>query len=142
MLEQARARLAAAPPGRVTWLERTASEVDGLPEADFDAVVAGLCLSEMSAGERAFVLRALTRCLRPGGVLAVGDEVQPRRTGQRALHALLRAPQAAVAWLLTGSTSRPVPDLAAEVAAAGLEIRSEQRWLLGRLAAVVAECPR
>ncbi len=139
MLEQARARLAAAPPGRVTWLERTASEVDGLPEADFDAVVAGLCLSEMSASERAFVLRALARCLRPGGVLAVADEVQPRRTGQRVLHALLRGPQAALAWLVTGSTSRPVRDLAAEVAAAGLEVRSEQRWLLGRLAVVVAE---
>jgi ubiquinone/menaquinone biosynthesis C-methylase UbiE len=142
MLEQARARLAAAPPGRVTWLERTASEVDGLPEAHFDAVVAGLCLSEMSAGEREFVLRALARCLRPGGVLAVADEVQPRRAGQRVLHALLRAPQAVVAWLVTGSISRPVRDLAAEVAAAGLELRSEQRWLLGRLAAVVAERPR
>ena len=142
MLEQARKRLAGTEDSDVSWLERTASEVDGLPEADFDAVVAGLCLSEMSAGERAFVLRALARCLRPGGVLAVADEVQPRRTGQRVLHALLRAPQATLAWLVMGSTSRPIRDLAAELAAAGLEVRSEQRWLLGRLAAVVAERPR
>ena len=101
-----------------------------------------LCHALNEAGERAFVLRALARCLRPGGVLAVADEVQPRRSGQRVLHALLRAPQAALAWLVLGSTSRPVRDLAAELAAAGLEVRSEQRWLLGRLAAVVAERPR
>ncbi|MDH3210956.1 MAG: methyltransferase domain-containing protein [Myxococcales bacterium] len=142
MLEQARARLAAAPPGAVTWIERTASEIDALPAAGFDAAVAGLCLSEMSAGERAFVLRELALRLRPGGALVAADEVQPRSTGQRLLHALLRGPQAALAWLIAGSTSHPIRDLAGEVAAAGFEVRSERRWLLGRLAVVVAERPR
>ena len=140
MLEQARARLADAS-GAVTWIERTASEIDALPEAGFDAAVAGLCLSEMSAVERAYVLRGLARCLRPGGVLAVADEVRPRQGWHRVLHALLRGPQAALAWLIAGTLSRPIPDLAAEVADAGFAIRREQRWLLGRLAALVAERP-
>ncbi len=142
MVEQARARLADAPPGALSWIERTASEIDALPEAGFDAIVASLCLSEMSGSERGFVLRAALQRLRPGGVLAAGDEVRPRRLWQRVLHACLRAPQVALAWLVVGSTSHPIPDLASEVRAAGFELRAETRWLSGRLAAVVAERPR
>ncbi len=142
MLEQARARLGPDPSARVTWLERTASEIDAQPEAAFDAVLASLCLSEMSAGERAFVLRAAARCLRPDGVLAVGDEVTPLRFWQRALFALLRAPQLALAWLIVGASSRPITDLPAELRAAGFQVREERRWLLGTLAVVVSETPR
>jgi len=57
MIEQGRRRLAEAPSGAVTWVERTASEIDAFPEGTFDAVVVSLALSEMSASERKFVLR-------------------------------------------------------------------------------------
>jgi ubiquinone/menaquinone biosynthesis C-methylase UbiE len=139
MLEQARARLGAAPGDRVRWIERTASELEGLEERPFDAVVASLCLSEMSASERAFVLGAAARCLRPGGVLVAGDEVRPRQPVQRLLVALLRAPQAALAWLIAGRASRPIPDARAELERAGFRVRAERRWLLGSLALFVAE---
>lgn len=141
MLEQARARLDGAPAGAVTWLERTASEIDSLPAATFDAVVMSLSLSEMSSTERAFVLRAALRRLRAGGTLAVGDEVRPRRPWQRVLRAVLAAPQILLAWIAVGSTSRPVPDLRAEVCDAGFRVRSERRWLLGTLSVVLAEAP-
>ena len=136
MLELARQRLEGEA---VTWLERTAAEIDLLPPASFDAVVAGLCLSEMAAGERRWVLLNAVERLRPGGVLAAGDEVRPRRAGERLLQAVLRGPQAALGWILVGSVSRPIRDLAAEIDAAGLAVRSEERWLLGTLAVVVAE---
>jgi ubiquinone/menaquinone biosynthesis C-methylase UbiE len=139
MLERGRRRLAAAPPGAVTWMERTASEIDALPEASFDAVVLSLALSEMSTAERRFVLRQAVRLLRPGGVLAAADEVRPRSRWTRAAHAALRGPQALLGWLLTGSVSHPIPDLAKEVGEAGLEVRREERWLLGSLATVIAE---
>jgi demethylmenaquinone methyltransferase/2-methoxy-6-polyprenyl-1,4-benzoquinol methylase len=142
MLEQARARLDGAPAGAVTWLERTAAEVDGLTEEGFDAAVASLCLSEMSAGERAFVLREVARRVRPGGILAVADEVRPRHAGQRLVTTLLRIPQVALGWLLTGSISQPLRDLTGEIGAAGFTVRSERRWLLGSLSVVVAERPR
>ena len=141
MLERARARLVSAPDGGVTWLERTAAEIDALPERSFDAVVASLSLSEMTAGERAFVLASALRKLVPGGRLAVADEVTPRAAIPRAVHALLRAPQAALGWLLTGSLSRPIRDLRAEVCAAGFTVLREEHWLMGRLALVVAEAP-
>jgi demethylmenaquinone methyltransferase/2-methoxy-6-polyprenyl-1,4-benzoquinol methylase len=118
MLEQARTRLTAECDGRVTWLEQ----------------------SEMSAPERGFVLREASRRLRPGGVLAVADEVRPRRGWQRVLHTLLRGPQAALAWLLAGSTSKPLRDLDAELRAAGFAVRDERRWLADSLAVFIAEC--
>jgi demethylmenaquinone methyltransferase/2-methoxy-6-polyprenyl-1,4-benzoquinol methylase len=93
----------------------------------------------MSAAERGFVLREARRRLRPGGVLAAGDEVLPRGAGKRALYRLLRLPQAAAGWLVVGSTSHPLPDLAAEVREAGLRVRSERRFLLESLAVVIGE---
>jgi demethylmenaquinone methyltransferase/2-methoxy-6-polyprenyl-1,4-benzoquinol methylase len=139
MLEQARRRLAIGSVGSADLLERTASEIDGLPQRLFDAVVASLSLSEMSPGERSFVLREASLRLKPGGLLVVGDEVRPQGAWQRTLHAFLRAPQALLGWLLAGSISRPIPDLAGELREAGFRIRGERRWLLGGLAVTTAE---
>jgi len=97
-------------------------------------VVASFALSEMSAGERAHVLRSARGLLRPGGCLAIGDEVRPRAALARGLFAALRLPQAGVAWLVAGSMSRPIADLAGELRAAGFDVRSERRFLLGSLA--------
>jgi demethylmenaquinone methyltransferase/2-methoxy-6-polyprenyl-1,4-benzoquinol methylase len=138
MMDRARERLEGAQ-GSITWLERTASEIDALDPGAFDAVVISLALSEMSAAERRYVLREAARRLVRGGVLAVVDEVRPARGWQRVLFALLRGPQALLGWLLAGSVSRPLPDLAGEVRAAGFEVRVERRWLLGSLALVAAE---
>jgi demethylmenaquinone methyltransferase/2-methoxy-6-polyprenyl-1,4-benzoquinol methylase len=141
MLELAQRRLAEAGPDRISWLERTASEIDALPEASFDAVVVSFCLSDMSAGERSFTLRQAARLIRPGGTLAVADEVIPERTGERLLHALLRLPQSLVGWLLAGATSHPIRDLSAEIRAAGFAAQWERRWLLGSLAVISATPP-
>lgn len=135
MLEQARARL---PEADVTWLEQTAAEIDRLPAAGFEAVVLCLCLSDMSRSERAFVLREATLRLAPGGRVVVADEVRAAGLGGL-LQRLWRVPQAALGWLLVGSVSRPLTDLAGELRAAGLAIHAEQRWLLGSLALAVAE---
>ncbi len=139
MLERARARLGDAPTEAVRFIERTASEIDAFPDASFDAIAASLSLSEMSRRERSFVLKHALRILRPGGVIAVADEVRPRGFAKRVLHALLRAPQAALGWLIVGSISRPISDLAGEIVAAGFVLRAERRWLLETLALVIAE---
>jgi demethylmenaquinone methyltransferase/2-methoxy-6-polyprenyl-1,4-benzoquinol methylase len=113
MMERARARLADSSPDDVTFVERTASEIDVFPERSFDAVVASLSLSEMSKGERAFVLQSAQRVLRPGGLIAIADEVRPRSFINRALQTVVRGPQAALGWLIVGTASSPIPDLAA-----------------------------
>ena len=139
MMERARTRLAHASQDAITFIERTASEIDAFPQGSFDAVVASLSLSEMSQRERAFVLKCAVRCLRPGGVMAIADEVRPRGLFSRVLQAIVRGPQAAFGWLVVGSVSRPIADVPAELVAAGFVVRSERRWLFGTLAVVIAE---
>jgi demethylmenaquinone methyltransferase/2-methoxy-6-polyprenyl-1,4-benzoquinol methylase len=139
LLEQARERLRDVPAERVELIERTASEIDALPEAGFDAVAASLSLSEMSRGERRFVLEQARKRLAKGGVLVIGDELRPRHLWARVAHAVLRAPQALVGWLLAGSLSHPIPYLEAELHEAGFQLRDEQRWLFEGLGVMVAE---
>ena len=139
MVERARARLALSTPDSITFVERTASEIDAFPECSFDAVIASLSLSEMSHQERVFVLKCALRALRPGGVIAIADEVRSRSFINRALQTIVRGPQAALGWLVVGCVSSPIPNLAAELAAAGFVIRNERRWLLETLAVVIAE---
>jgi ubiquinone/menaquinone biosynthesis C-methylase UbiE len=136
MLEQARLRLADADA--VAWLEQTAAEIDHLPAGHFDAVVLCLCLSDMSPSERAFVLREAVLRLAPAGRVVVADEVRPK--GWRGwLQRIWRIPQAALGWLLVGSLSRPIRDLAGELQAAGLRPSDSRSWLLGTLELAVAE---
>jgi demethylmenaquinone methyltransferase/2-methoxy-6-polyprenyl-1,4-benzoquinol methylase len=139
MLERARARLEGKPQASLQWLEQTASEIDRLPEASFEAVVLCLCLSDMSCSERAFVLREAARRLAQGGRLVAADEVQAPRGWRRVVQRVSRIPVAAIGWLLVGTVSRPVPDLAAEIREAGLQIVDETRWLMGTLALITAE---
>lgn len=137
MIEQARRRVGS--DSGVKWLEQTAAEIDSLPEASFDAIVLSLCLSDMATSERAYVLRKCARLLAPGGRLVVGDEVYAPTGWRRTAQLLWRLPQAALGWLLVGTLSRPIADLRGEIHAAGFELRSEARWMLGSLALVVAE---
>ena len=139
MLELARARF--TPDDAAEWIERTASEIDAMPEAAFQSVVLCLCLSDMSRSERAFVLRESVLRLAPGGRVIAADEVRPRGTLRRGLQRLWRIPQAATAWLLVGSVSSPIPDLVGELEGAGLVVRESDEWLFGTLAIAVAERP-
>jgi len=135
MLEQARSRVAS---GDVEWLERTASEIDALAPAAFDSVVLSLCMSEMSTEERTFVLREARRRLCPNGRLVLADEVRPRTWGRALLVGALRAPQAAIGWLVAGSLSRPLHDPDGEILRAGFAITERREWLAGSLAMIVA----
>jgi ubiquinone/menaquinone biosynthesis C-methylase UbiE len=139
MLDRARERLDDTPAERLRFVERTASEIEALGEGDFDALAAHLVFSEMAPEERAFVLRAAARVVRAGGRVVVGDEVVPRGPARRLLHALVRAPLAALTWLAVGRTSRALPDLAAEMRAAGWTVSEERRSRAGSWAVVVAE---
>jgi ubiquinone/menaquinone biosynthesis C-methylase UbiE len=138
MLEQAKARLGQAAVAQVVWHEQTASEIDALPRDAYDAVVLCLCLSDMSVEERGFVLRESAARLAPGGKLIVADEVWAPSGLRRALQIVWRVPHSVLGWLLVGSLSKPIPDLASELRAAGLDVSSERRFLLGSLALVEA----
>ncbi len=139
MLEQAQRRPSGKSAAPVEWLEQTAAEIDRLPTAAYDSVVLCLCLSDMSSSERAFVLRESALRLAAGGRLVVADEVRAPRGWRRATQRLWRIPQACLGWLLVGSLSRPLPDLAGEIRNAGMHVTRARAWMLGSLQLVVAE---
>jgi hypothetical protein len=94
----------------------------------------------MSRSERAFVLREAKRRVVPGGCVVAADEVRSSSRLGGLAQRIWRVPQAGLGWLLVGSVSSPIADLAGELSAAGLSIRDERRWLFGTLALVVGEC--
>lgn len=139
MIDLARQRIGEPDKDRVRFYEQTASEIDRFDGDAFDAVVASLVFSDMSENERSYVLRVAKRLLKPTGTIIVGDETVPSGLLQRALFYLVRFPQAAVAWIVAGSVSRPIENLRGEVEAAGFTVTEERRWLMGTLGLVVGE---
>ena len=142
MIEQCAARTDGCGPGRLVLVEQTAAEIDGFDAESFDAVVLSLVLSDMSAGERRFVLDQAGRVLVAGGRLIVADETVPGGAVARTLYRLARGPQAAAAWLLAGSVSRAVAELGRLVAEAGFTMLHSEHWLGHSLELVVAEKER
>lgn len=128
MIEAAAERIEAEQlADRVTLQQMGVEGMDTLPEAAFDAVVSTLALSELSDDERRWALRHARRVLRPGGLLVLADEVVPRGGARRLLHAVARAPLAAMTAAFTGSGSRPLDDPAGQLTDAGFGVELEQR---------------
>lgn len=140
MLAVARAKLGDMSP-QVELGEMAAVEIaDRFPAGSFDAVAATLVLSEMSEEERAYVLRAAHRVLRPGGRIVVADEVRLPNVAARIAHVLVRGPLALLTYLLTQTSTSAVRDLAGLVGAAGFRVL-EERTLPGATGMVVGERP-
>jgi ubiquinone/menaquinone biosynthesis C-methylase UbiE len=116
--------------GRVEWLQLGAAEIeDRFAEATFDGVVASLALSEMSPEEQRYTLRIARSRLKPGGRLAVADEVRPRGAIPRLGYRIRRAPLAALTWLATQTSTQAITDLSALVRDAGfVAVRETRPW--------------
>lgn len=139
MLDLARRKVAAAGlDQRVELREMGVGGMDAYEDESIDLVVATLVLSELSPDEQAYTLRHAVRILRAGGKLVLADEVRPRRRGQRFLHGLVRAPLAALTYVVTQSTTRAVDDLEGRVEQAGLSIEQQERSAIGSFLFMVA----
>lgn len=103
MVKTARARVAAEGIGEsVSVIQSTAMEIDGLyKDAEFDAVVLSLVMSELTDEERYWVLNQCARILKPSGVLLVADEFWPRSFLRRAMFSLIRFPLHLITYLYT-----------------------------------------
>ena len=125
---------------RVTLREVGAVELDtAFPDGSFDCITSSLMFSELSPDEADYTLRQCHRLLRPGGRLAITDEVLPDTFAGRLGTLLLRLPFAILTFVLTQNTTRRVAGLAPRITAAGFRIIEVRRYLLGTLRTFVAE---
>jgi ubiquinone/menaquinone biosynthesis C-methylase UbiE len=142
MLEIARQRAGASDLARnVDLQEMGIAELDAEPAGSYDAVMSGLCFSELSEDEITYALSQIVRVLRPGGLLLVADEVKPPDLGRRLLHALMKAPFAALTYLVSQQTTHALEDPAEKLSRAGFSIESIRRNTLGSFVEIVARKP-
>jgi demethylmenaquinone methyltransferase/2-methoxy-6-polyprenyl-1,4-benzoquinol methylase len=142
MLEIAAQRVCEAGlESQIDLQEMGVALLDAEAGGSYDVVMSGLCLSELSDDEIDFTLAQTRRILRPGGLLLVADEVRGHEGVARVAAALVRAPLAALAYILVGRTSHPVERLPERVAAAGLVVEATAMSGLGRFCELVARKP-
>ncbi len=139
MLEIARQRAGASGlAGNVDLQEMGIAELDAEPPGSYDVVMSGLCFSELSEDEITYGLSQIVRVLRPGGLLLVADEVKPPDLPRRLLHALIKAPFAALTYVVSQQTTHAVEDLPGKLSKAGLSIEWLGQNALGSFVEIVA----
>jgi demethylmenaquinone methyltransferase/2-methoxy-6-polyprenyl-1,4-benzoquinol methylase len=95
--------------------------MDGFAGENFYSVVSTLVFSELNDDERRFALKHAARILRPGGSIVIADEVVPQRAVRRLIHTFTRLP------FVSGKSTHPIDDLAAEIGGAGFTVEKEVR---------------
>ena len=142
MLEIALKRVQkAALTESVDLVEMGIAELDGEEAQRYDAVMSGLCLSELSENEVTYTLKEVARILRPGGLLLIADEIKPQGLAKRLVHSLIRAPFAVLAYVITQQTTHPTSNLPEKLMDAGLLILSVHLNLIGSFCEFVAQKP-
>jgi len=112
---------------RLTVRHMGVDGMDSLPASHYDAVISTLVFSELTADERGYALKHAARVLKPEGHLVIADEVVPRKAAARVLQSAVRAPMLAATYLVSRASTRPIADLAGELAEAGFHIDKEVR---------------
>ena len=139
MLEVARRKIdTSGMSDRIRIEEMGVSGMDKLANDSFDLVMSTLVFSELSRDERLYALRHAHRVLRPGGRLAIADEVKPRTLARRLAHGAVRIPLLVATFALTQTTTSAVDGLAALVSETGFRVESEERSSLDSFAYLVA----
>lgn len=127
--------------GSVDLVEMGVAELDGEKAQHYDAVMSGLCFSELNDNEVAYTLKETARILRPGGLLLIADEIRPQGLVKRMIHMLIRAPLAVLVYAITQQSVRPTAGLREKLRDAGFFVVSVRLSPLGDFGEFVARKP-
>lgn len=125
MLEIAQKRVLEANLSHTVELsEMGVAELDSEKSNCYDAVISGLCFSELTENELIYTLREVKRILKSGGRLLIADEVRSKVISKRILNGLIRFPLVIITYLITQTTTHAVKDLPEKIRATGLKLES------------------
>jgi ubiquinone/menaquinone biosynthesis C-methylase UbiE len=125
----------------VDFNEMGIAELDREKAESYNAVMSGLCFSELTEDELTYTLGQVERILKPGGLLLVADEVVPANNAIRILNWLARLPLLVITYVVTQTISRAVRDLPQKVKTAGLSIEKLRLNRMGNFIELVAVKP-
>jgi len=114
------------------------AELDRERAESYNAVMSGLCFSELTEDELTYTLRQVERILKPGGLLLVADEVMPENIATRVFNWLIRLPLVVITYVITQTISHAVRDLPQKVKATGLSIEELRLDRMGNFLELVA----
>lgn len=142
MLEIAAQRIKAEGlEDKVDLMEMGVAQLDTEKTNHYDAVMSGLCLSELSDDELAYTVQEAARILRPGGLLLIADEMKPEGMPGRLVHAAVRAPLAALAYAFTQRTTHAISKLPQRMVGAGLAVVSVRLDPFGCFGEIIGRKP-
>lgn len=127
MLEQARNKAKVRGLEPVTeFIEKGVSELDEEGTAAYDAVMSGLCFSELSEDEIHFALRQIKRILKEQGLLLIADEVRPHGIFRRIIHWVIKVPLLIITYVLAQTSTRAVKNLPQRIDDMGFRIEKKR----------------
>ena len=125
MLEEAESKARDAHHSQnINFEEMGVAELGKEANNSYDAVMSGLCLSELTEEEVDFTLKEVRRILKPEGFFLAIDEVRPHSFFKRSLQGFFRSFLKLFVFLISGTTTRALKDFPGKIEKAGYEIIS------------------
>ncbi|MFX0197211.1 MAG: corrinoid protein-associated methyltransferase CpaM [Candidatus Hodarchaeota archaeon] len=109
-----------------------------LPDKSYNKVMVILVFSELTEDEQRFTLNQCHRVLNTGGLLIIGDEVQPVSRLKKLAYYLLRVPLTLITYLVAQVTTRPLKNIDQKLTETQFKIKSVSKYFLDSLALIVA----
>lgn len=143
MLEIAQKRVAAANlTQNISLSEMGVGELESEESGSYDAVMSGLCFSELSDDEIVYTLNEVKRILKPGGTLLIADEVSSKNILKKIINLVIRVPLVIITYLITQTTTNAVKNLLEKIQESGMIIESVKLNKLESFIELVAKTPK